>query len=199
MIQEKFNNIEDIEDMFGLSIVETTLGNNGYPKELKRVLSDFDNMQQCLLIRDLLVEQGHIVDELLIYRKAGCQLWNRYSTSISKNIFKQAKDGDWYIDISIKDNASDIAFKMSYQDVIFDNYLEMSEAFYTVQDLIESLEDVLSGVEDDGCSEVRVFYDPNQKYRIDYCITDESVGYSYDSKQYKVALGVKFNNQEHEN
>jgi len=198
MEYEKFTSIEEVEDMFGISIVETTIGNNGYPHNLKRVLSGFDNVSQCLHIKDILIGQGHTVEEYLLHKRDGWDLWGRKDAYISKGMFKGADDSDWYVDIHIDYNAYEVAFSIIYHDVIFSSYKEMRELNFQVQDMGELLEMILDDIEGDGMEEARVFYNPDQHYRIEYVFSDETAGYSYDTNSYEIALGVTFNVNEDE-
>lgn len=198
MEYEKFTSLEQVADMFGIEVVETTVGMNGYPKNLKRVLSGFDNVSQCLGLRDILIGQGHSVDDLMLHKKYGWDLWERSNAYISKGMFKGAKDGDWYVDIHIDDDSDEVAFSIIYHNDIFTNYREMLRVGYQVQDMAELLESILSEIEDDGLQMARVFYSPDQNYRVEYVISDETVGYSYDTHIYEVALDVTFNCDEDE-
>lgn len=67
--------LENIANEYDISLVETTIGMNGYPKQLRYALTDFKSFEQYCEIKD-----KYHLDELNLHRKDGWQLWERNNT-----------------------------------------------------------------------------------------------------------------------
>lgn len=67
--------LENIANEYDISLVETTIGMNGYPKQLRYALTDFKSFEQYCEIKD-----KYNLDELNLHRKDGWQLWERNNT-----------------------------------------------------------------------------------------------------------------------
>jgi len=194
----KFSNIEEVSTAFNLDITETTTGVNGYPKQLRPVLSGFKSISECLMIKEVLEAEGHTVYDLKLHKRHGWQLWERIDTLIRKGMFTTASDSDYYVDITIHDETEEIAFDIICRNRTFETLYEIKNAVSMTEDLAEELEDILADIDDDGQESVRVFYNPDQNCNIDYYVHADSTGYEYDTHEYSIALMVEFKEVEDE-
>lgn len=67
--------LNEIANEYDISIVETTIGTNGYPRNLQFALTDFESYEQYCEIRD-----KYNLQELSLHKKDGWQLWERNNT-----------------------------------------------------------------------------------------------------------------------
>lgn len=194
----KFSNIEEVATAFNLDITETTTGVNGYPNQLKQVLTGFSSISECLMIKEVLEAEGHTVYDLELHKRHGWQLWERINTLIRKGMWTAADDSDYYVDVTIHDETEDIAFDTICRNRTFETFYEIKNAVSMTEDFAEELEDILSEIEDDGQTTVRVFYNPDQNCNIDYYVHADSTGYEYDTHEYSLGLLVEFKEVEDE-
>lgn len=193
----KFSNIEEVSTAFNLDITETTTGVNEYPNQLKQVLTGFNSISECLMIKEVLEAEGHTVYDLELHRH-GWQLWERIDTLIHKGMLTAVSDSDYYVDVTIHAETEDIAFDTICRNRTFETLYEIKNAVSVTEDFAEELEDILSEIEDDGQTTVRVFYNPDQNCNIDYYVHADSTGYEYATHEYSLGLLVEFKEVEDE-
>jgi hypothetical protein len=67
--------LNEIANEYNISVVETTIGTNGYPSNLQFALTDFESYEQYCEIKD-----KYNLQEISLHKKDGWQLYNRKST-----------------------------------------------------------------------------------------------------------------------
>jgi hypothetical protein len=180
--------------------VETTSEANGYPANLRHVLT-FDTVTELLNCSEELTKAGHSVHEVMIHRQNGWQLWHRRNGSVTHGMFRRAAHDEWAIDVQVDSDRCDteeVAFDLIAQGRTFTDIEEMRTAIDNVERMKEELENILSEVEDRGLTEATVFYDPDNNYAIRYWADNDTVGYSHDTHTYQAALLVDFKENEEE-
>jgi len=183
--------IHEIADKHGLTATETTTAANGYPQGLRYTLTDFDSISQLKTLSEQLTAEGREVEEVILHKRDGWQLWSRSRGSVTHGMFRKQSSGEWTIDLltdTTRCNTEQEAFDLIAGGREFTDLEEMRKAVEQIDNLKEEFDNILSGVEDQGQTSVTVFYDPDQNYRVNYYATDETTGYSYDTHHYKVGL-----------
>jgi len=180
-----------------LNYVETTTESNGYPSNLRFVLT-FDKISDLEFHAERLREQGHDYQRLMLHRKDGWQLWHRFGADVRKGMFRIPTAGDSITEVDIKDTADEIAFRVIAEGREFDTLQDLQKTTDQCTDFRNDIEEILLNLKSIGNEQpsATVFYDPDQNYRIDYYATDETTGYYYDTHQYQVALLVDFKDEE---
>jgi predicted RNA binding protein YcfA (HicA-like mRNA interferase family) len=170
--------IHDIAEMHGLTATETTTASNGYPQGLRYALTDFESITQLKDLADQLTAEGREVEEVILHKRDGWQLWARSNGSVTHGMYRQQSSNDWTVDIAPNDDTHEIARELV--GIVEDSSEELTN-------IAERFAKYLKNEQRQDMT-VTVFYDPNQNYRVDYCATDETTGYSYDTHSYKVGL-----------
>jgi hypothetical protein len=170
--------IHEVAETHGLTATETTTASNGYPQGLRYALTDFESITQLKELSEQLTSEGREVEEVILHKRDGWQLWVRSVGSVTHGMYCQESANDWTIDIAPNDDTTGIASELvGIEDDSPEDMVNIAERF--AKDLKgEQRQDTT----------VTVFYDPDQNYRIDYSATDETTGYSYDTHNYKVGL-----------
>jgi len=184
----------DYAEANNLTTVETTSQANGYPSNLRHVLT-FDRITDALNHSDHLQKLGHTVTELCLEKRDGQQLWSRRNGNITHGMFRKVSDSDWTLELftdTTRCDTEEVAFELIAKDRNFEDLEEMRKAITNIEEMKEEMENILSEVEDRGGTEATIFYDPDQNYRINYWADMETVGYSYDTHSYMIALMVDF-------
>lgn len=194
----KFSNIEEVSTVFNLDITETTTGVNGYPKQLKQVLTGFNSISECIMIKEVLETEGHLVTELKLHRKDGWSLWERSNCPIRSGMYMTISQNNWTIDVGINDDEKQVAFNLICGGREFENLDDMTYYMDITVDFANELYHILSDLEYAGVNSGRVFYNPDNDYNIDYFTHDESVGYSFDTHTYQIGLMVEFKEEDYE-
>lgn len=191
------NNRKTIEyaDANNLETVETTSESSGYPRNLRHVLT-FDRITDALNHSDHLQKLGHEVTELSLEKRDGQQLWSRRNGSITHGMCRNSTDGEFYVSVNIHENADEIAFELLFNGAEPENLSDVKRRLQLAEMFSEQVENILSETEDKGQLSATIFYDPDQNYRINYWADAETVGYSYDTHSYMVALMVDFKNND---
>jgi len=179
----------DYADRYGMKTVETTSEASGYPRNLRHVLT-FQTITELLNCSEELTAEGHTVTELLLHKRDGWQLWARTRGSIEHGMFRRASDNDWTIEVDASEDPKDVAFRLLFDGVELDSLDGIRGRLAAADRFAEEVENIIEASRDNNCDEVTIFYDPDQNYRIDYWADNDTVGYSYDTHAYEVALMV---------
>lgn len=189
----------DLSEYLGLDYVETTVGSNGYPQSLNWAMTS-DSIAQLLKAKESLEQEGYEVEELFLKKKDGQQLWNRSNTYIKKGQMQIASDQDYYIDLDYNTSIDELIQEVKEfwyggdQDHLKELALDAVED-QSVESVAEFMDTIIkeakSFIEEAGEEGViRVFVNNNDLKHIDYTVTDDQTGYSYDSSSYQVAIRV---------
>ena len=187
----------DYADNNDIKTADTTSEANGYPKNLRHVLT-FDTITHILKCSEELTAEGHTVTELMLHKRDGWQLWARTGTSITHGMFRRASNGEWTIEMSTAHETCAIAFEVIVKDKEITSLNHMWSLLNRATRFEDELSDIKQEVDDRGNTDVTIFYDPDQDYRINYWADNETVGYSHDTHSYQVALMVDWKDSEDE-
>lgn len=199
----KANQIEstvELADFYNLDYVETSSESNGYPNNLEWAIIA-DTISELLEIKEQLKNAGFNVQEYFLHKKNGWQLWSRQNTYLEKGQMTIASDSDWYWDFDMTDldEVKKEVYEMFWcdeeqmkeianeqvEDGIYDTLKE------ALNEYAEQVQFFINQLPKDG-GQIRVFYDPNQDYAIDYIVTEESTYYYNDTNHYRLAIAVDF-------
>ena len=180
-----YNRIEELAERFGVTTAETTTGMNGYPQDLDLTITGFNTITELQEVYDELKVEGFDVFHIEMVKKEGQSLWNRGGCYPQVGMYARTNDSDWTVDFNPEtDDAIEVAFDVILKGCELDDY----EGFQKMLDNFDLFADELDSL-DESCT---VFFDPNQNYRVDYIVTNESTGYSRDTTTTKLGLSISF-------
>lgn len=183
-------NNADFAQTFNFDYEETTTGRNGYPENLNWAITS-DSITELIELKEQLESQGYEVEELELHKKAGWSLWSRIEAFLEIGKYTIAKDTDFTLSLDmskdeevLKNEIFETLFGSSYLSEIIEDYgfVKLEEIVKTVNDFFEEIES------EEG--EITVFYRPDNDYSIEYIVSEDTNGYSYDSNYYKLAIRV---------
>ena len=177
----------ELAQTFYFDFEETTTGNNGYPKNLNWALTS-DSIKELINLKEHLINQGYEVEELELHKKAGWSLWSRTNDILKLGKYTIAKDTDYTIVLNMDKEISEI--KNDILETLFgsSDLLEI-ETFEDLENIVKKVNDFFSEIESEEGT-ITVFYSPDNDYSINYVVSDDTNGYSYDSNYYKLAIRV---------
>jgi hypothetical protein len=127
--------LEMLELQYGLDMIETTTGRNGYPQDLKKALIGFDNFEQC---KDIADEFGARITTF--HKRDGWQLWERTNNETYEPFENSADDyGDDFMTFT-KDDEDDF-FENEVKELL-DNY----DDFDSMREFLDMKEEVLNEI-----------------------------------------------------
>lgn len=180
-----------------LTAIETTSEANGYPRNLRHVITS-DKIWRLLEFRDKITTEGHTVTELMLHKRDGWQLWARTGASIEHGMFRRVSNGEWTIEMSTAHESCAVAFEVIVKGKEITSLNHMRALLDRATKFEDELSDIKQEVDDRGNTDFTIFYDPDQDYRIDYWADNDTVGYSHDTHTYQVALMVDWKEAEDE-
>ena len=169
--------IKDLDELYPeLTRVETTIGSNGYPEQLKYAYY-LDDKDELMKLVSKLEADGYNITELLLRRKNGQQLWNREESYFNSVDFSIAKDSDYVLSINMDNSEDEIKEEIK------------TTLFYDDEDLMNDIIDEFYNELRGETGGVTVFYDPNNDDNIDYIIRENDTGYhDGDVTSYQMAF-----------
>ena len=177
----------ELAQTFYFDYEETTTGRNGYPENLNWVLTS-DSISELIELKKQLEIQGYEVEELELHKKAGWSLWSRGNDILKLGKYTIAKDTDYSIKLDMNEDEEDI--KNNILETLFGttDLLEI-ESFEDLEMIVKNVNDFFSEIENEEGT-VTVFYSPDNDYSIEYVVSEDTNGYTYDSNYYKLAIRV---------
>lgn len=188
---KNYNEVRELADEFGVNTSETTIGMNGYPMGLELAITDFDTITSLNDAMDILNNKYPLSDIRVVEltRKDGQALWNRGDTTASVGKYSVIGDRDWAITFDPDtESAEQVAFEVVCEGRDLFDY----ETLQLMANICESFKDDISRYTEN----VIIFYDPNNNYKIDYVVGDESTGYSFDTRTVKLGIIIDFNEED---
>jgi hypothetical protein len=182
---EIYQKTEDFATANGIGTSETTSGMNDYPSHLKMALTDFDTITQFEEVRDRLKSEGHDVEEIQLHRRDGWALWERGGVSVRKGMYATASQTETTLTIGCDESPNDCVFEFLIEGMEFDDAEQFERYMKMYKYLVAEVE---SAKKEDET--VTLFLDPNNNYKVNYVVSDESTGYSEDTHNYKLGLLV---------
>lgn len=165
--------IQEIAEIENLELIETTVGTNGYPQELKHAIVGFDNFDQATEIAE---KYGLKIESFV--RKDGWNLWFRSNNSMFAPYQNSAEDfGDNY-DAFGKIDESEF-FEIEIKPSI-DNF----EDFDTIETFLKDKKEIWEEIQNMEDNEIVIthygeYYDT---------ILRESMSFSHDTRNYIIGL-----------
>lgn len=199
-MKNEFENIYEVAEYFELDTVETTSEGNGYPSNLKLALT-FDSITRLKEVASALSsKKGYDVSEVELHKKDGWQLWSRSNTPIRLGMYTKANDLN---NVAYLNAQSEMLEDAIYQAVVGNDFIddfdfddevsEFDRLFKWMEAKREIMAKWISEIEKyEG--DITIFYDVEQNYEIDYIVSDEATGYSYDTHNYQCGLIIDFSN-----
>ena len=187
----------DYADNNDIKTVETTSKANGYPANLRHVLT-FDTITHLLKCYEELTAEGHTVTELMLHKRDGWELWARTKGSIEHGMFRTTSESEFSVNIDWLDTSEQVAFRVVCEGMDPETLGDIRRKLRIADDFAQEVKNILSAIEDRGNAEATIFYDPDQDYRINYWADNDTVGYSHDTHTYQVALMVDWKEAEDE-
>jgi len=177
-----------IAEALQLDYAETTIGMNGYPKNIKCAIIS-DSIKELNNLTEYLEKLGFEVEKLELHKKDGWSLYNR--TSICRfeaGQYQIVNDQDTFFDFDpewTEEEAKQKLFEFVVGESPADNFAMFEHWYNSINDLYNEM----SRVE----TETRFFLDANNNYAIEYSVSKDSACYSYDTHNYQLAIMVTFN------
>jgi len=168
--------IRDIASEYGLDVIETTTGLNGYPKDLKLAITGFETFEDA---RDLGDSMGF--DLCTFHKKSGWDLWYRTNLLSYKPLMPSADDfGDDYNNYYNKYNDIDEFFVQEFKSsFVVDNF----DTIHDIKIEIVIIEKLYNEIEKLADDEVLISDGYNH-----YVFKKELTHYSYDTNDYIIGL-----------
>lgn len=177
----------DLAQTFNLDYEETTTGRNGYPENINWAITS-SSISELIELKEHLEGQGYKVEELELHKKDGWSLWSRGNDILKLGKYTIAKDTDYVVKLDMNEDEGDI--KNDILETLFgDPDLLEIESFEDLERIVKSVNDFFSEIESEE-GNITVFYSPDNNYAIDYVVSEDTNGYSYDSNYYKLAIRV---------
>ena len=165
--------------------LDITKGMNGYPQNVREAITA-DTVTELKEMHNQHVRNGHDVKYVELFKKNGWGLWNYSEILTIGESFQIVGEQDWAIKVEKSftptQTAQQIVCGGMSEDEITDPHRKL------VSEVASDIEMMLPVNED--WESATIFYDPEQEYEIDYIITDETIGYSYDNKNYQYGIIV---------
>lgn len=183
------NNAE-LAQLFGLDYQETTIGANGYPSGLNWAITS-DSIQKLINLKEQLQKEGYEVEELELHARDGWNLWNRRNAYLRTGIYTQQNDSDYAMMLDMSNEVAEL--KKEIFNTFYGNIenIDFIEEFNELELMVKSVNDFYEEIQhEEGKS--TIFYSPNAPYSygIDYIVSDDTAGYSYDTHSYQLAIRV---------
>lgn len=193
--------ITDFIDENNCDYVNTTSEANGYPRNLTYAIVS-DSFKELKELREIAENEGFICEFIKINKKDGWDLWVRGGYVFDNTWCKQISEQDYTVDINTENSEEERfeeAAAISYFNLnSFAEQISECEDFNSAIELVENFKNKTQNIVDEAGENngvVRVFYD-NDNDLIDYVISDDETGYSYDTNNYQIALVMKDLNED---
>lgn len=185
------NSIQELSGLIGMDYLNTTTGMNGYPQNTNYAIIA-DTITELEELAKKLKTLDCNVLKLELTKKDGWSLWNRYRLDFAKGqYYKQVSDQDYTIDIDCE--MDDYQIKQELFDIIVGDSSAVEDysklAYY--HSVIENLFNEIKCLEGSR----RFFIDANN-WCVDYSISEEDAGYSFDTRHYQLAISIDFPEQD---
>lgn len=169
----------------GIEQVDTTTGQNGYPRHL-RVAYTADTMGELRALKEAAEAAGHDVSVIQLHRRDGWALWERSNDyDLDDDRWTGTNNGDWTIAIEPGSEREDEAFNA----VCGEGYeIEDAADLFRRAQQVRALADALPDPNDLKEGEKIVCFIDTNDWNIDYTVRTGQNGYSYDTHQHKSAL-----------
>lgn len=166
--------MQGLASLLDLDYVETTSEHNGYPRNLNCAIIS-ESIQQLNDLADKLKSLGFEVNYLELQRKDGQGLWYRCDVPFfDKGKYQIVDDQDYYFDYD-------------------PSWTEQETKKNLIEDVIEDSEivDILYSEMQHAKAKTRFFLDGNNDYGIDYGVSEDAACYSYDTRNYQLAIEIE--------
>jgi len=185
------NSIQELSGLIGMDYLNTTTGMNGSPQNTNYAIIA-DTITELEELAEKLKSLGCDVSKLELTKKDGWSLWNRCRLDFAKGqYYKQVSDQDYTIDIDSE--IDEDAIKQELFDIIvgdssaIEDYSKLAYYHSAIENLFNEIE-YLEGSR-------RFFLDPNN-WCVDYSISEEDTGYSFDTRHCQLAISIDFPEQD---
>lgn len=166
-------NIEEIAELENLEVIETTVGMNGYPKNIKSAIVGFESFEHA---QKLANEYGLSIESFT--KRDGWHLWNRNNNTVYEPYKNSAEDyGDNYTEIPKMDETDFIESEMRW-------FLEDVESFEEIDKFIKIKREVWECIEIMEDDEIVILHEGSYYETI----KKESMAFSHDTRNYIIGL-----------
>ena len=163
----------EIENEFDVKLIETTIGINGYPQNLKKAIIGFDNFEECEEVASNYPDARIAT----FHRRDGWQLWERTGTAFGP--FENSADdyGEDYMSFTQNDakNFFEEEVKPMLED--FDNFDEL-------RDFLDKKEEILDEINKLDDNEMVITHEGR------YYDTIDKVSMSFYHDTHHYAIGI---------
>lgn len=169
--------ILDIADEQGLSIIETTSEGNGYPKELRKAIIGFDSFEDAKTFA-----KKYNLSVMMFFQRNGWQLWHRRDIAYEPIKVSASDYGDDYRELTVADMDS------YFEDEV-KTCLDNFEDFDSIEIFLDEQKEIYNELKYLNESEKIITY----QGRYYETVSIESMDWSYDSKRWIIGVDCKFN------
>lgn len=165
--------------------VDTTTGQNGYPRHL-RVAYTADTMGELRALKEAAEAEGHEVSAIRLHRRDGWALWERdHDHDLDDDRWMGESDNDFTIKLDRSSNLDDEAFS-----AVCGGGYEVHDAsdLFKKAEQVRSLSNELPDPSDLSDGESIVCFIDTGNWCIDYTVNTGQNGYTHDTHHYKSAL-----------
>ena len=180
-------NLEKLVEKFNLEEVETTVGNNGYPKHTNTLLT-CDSLTDLSNAVEELEKSNYDVEIYQLKRKYGQHFWNRYCIGFINSFDPLIVDDQDYA-IYLDSSMNEQEMKEVISIALFATEEDMGEDYNPNDDDINSFYDEIGYLDLKNVDKIVIFYNPEQN-SVDYVVTDDSTNYSFDATEHCVAIEI---------
>ena len=166
------NTILDRAEELGLTIIETTSEGNGYPSNLKKAVTGFEDFEEA---ENFAKENGGEIIELK--RKAGQQLWSRGSRAFEPFYMSKVYDDDPCYEMYFCGDEE------KFTDNVKEKIAEMND-FALIQSFVEDSTEIW----DEFCTLGENEFILVKDGQFEDVIEEEKMFYEYDSTYYRIAV-----------